>query len=646
MMPVFTGTKLNDVLNGGNQNDTLLGLEGDDVLSGGKGKDFHDGGAGTDTVSYASAASGIVLSFTQTDGSGIGSQYAYKSAGGYLGDAEGDTFASIEAFIGSAFRDLVGGGASAMVFSLGGGDDVFDTNYSLTAVDTVYGEAGNDTAWGGRGDDVLHGGDGNDYLNGELDHDTLVGGLGNDNLIGDAGNDLLEGGAGADSISGGAGVDTADYRNSNAGVSVNIGNNTASGGHAQGDVLSNLENVIGSAFNDTLTGNVLANVLTGGFGSDTLSGLAGDDTIDGGDGDDRIYGGVGADQITGGAGEDTADYRYSAAAVNVSLVSGSGTGGDAQGDTLLGVEHLAGSNFDDELTGNDGDNRLVGREGADTLIGNAGNDTFDTGGGYDHVDGGAGVDTVTYDDSWDFVEVNLATGSGRYGEAARDTYVNVENVTGSRFDDRLTGDASVNRLVGLAGNDTLDGGGGNDVLVGGVGADTLIGGSGDRDAASYQDATAGVVLSLATGGTGGDAAGDTFTGIEFVYGSAFDDSITGDGAVNRLTGGNGNDALDGAAGNDYLLGEAGNDTLTGGLGDDVFVFAAGFGNDVVSDFAAGAGRTDRLSLSAVGIHDFAGVLANAADSASGVVIAISGHGTITLAGVSVSQLHADDFIFA
>jgi serralysin len=179
-------------------------------------------------------------------------------------------------------------------------------------------------------------------------------------------------------------------------------------------------------------------------------------------------------------------------------------------------------------------------------------------------------------------------------------YVNVENIEGSAFDDRITGDANVNRLTGLAGSDILDGGAGNDVLVGGLGVDTLIGGDGDRDAASYQDAALAVIVNLALSGTGGEAAGDTYSGIEYVYGSTFADQIAGDAAINRLTGGAGNDVLDGAAGNDYILGDAGNDTLIGGVGADVFVFEKGFGNDTISDFWTGVGRTDRAWLTGVG----------------------------------------------
>jgi Ca2+-binding RTX toxin-like protein len=242
--------------------------------------------------------------------------------------------------------------------------------------------------------------------------------------------------------------------------------------------------------------------------------------------------------------------------------------------------------------------------------------------------------------------VNLATGKGSGAEAASDTYTNVENIDGSAFGDTLTGDANVNRLNGMGGDDTLNGGGGNDVLVGGAGADKLNGGDGDQDATSYQDASAGVIVSLAAGGTGGDAAGDTFTGVEYVYGSDFNDQITGDGAINRLTGGQGNDRLDGAAGNDYLLGELGNDNLIGGLGADVFVFDKSFGHDTIEDFWAGTGRTDRVWITGTDIHNFDDVLAHSQNSAEGVVFTINENDSITFTGITMAQLVADDFIFA
>ena len=192
----------------------------------------------------------------------------------------------------------------------------------------------------------------------------------------------------------------------------------------------------------------------------------------------------------------------------------------------------------------------------------------------------------------------------------------------------------------------MNGAAGNDILVGGLGADTLIGGDGDQDAASYQDAAAAMVVNLATGGTGGEANGDTYSGVEYVYGSAFNDTISGDAAINRLTGGAGNDTLNGAAGNDYLLGEAGNDILVGGVGADVFVFDRSFGHDTISDFWAGAGRTDRVWITNTGIHSFADVLSHSTDTGAGLLFQITADDSIAFTSLKASQLVADDFIFA
>ena len=616
-----------DTLFGGDGSDLLDGGIGDDVLSGGAGTDNLIGGTGTDRADYSASATGVTANLATGAGSG--------------GEAQGDTLSGIENLTGSIHNDVLTGDA---------GDNVLD------------GGAGDDTLAGGAGADLLVGGDGADIasyassgsaVNINLFTGIIAGGDATgdiyssiEGVTGSAFDDVIAGNAGANTLAGGAGVDTLDYSASDAAIAINLSSDTASGGFAEGDVIFGFENVLGSTYNDYITGNALANTIFGDAGDDMLQGFAGDDTLRGGTGNDRIYGGEGADIIDGGVGIDTADYRYSQAAVIVSLVTNTGTGGDAQGDILSGIENLAGSDFDDVLIGDAGNNRLVGNEGADKLYGGAGNDIFDTGGGYDFVDGGAGVDTVTYDNSWGLVVVNLATGKGSGAEAANDTYVNVEYVVGSLFDDVMTGDANVNRLNGLDGNDTLDGGAGNDILLGGLGADKLIGGVGDQDAASYQDATLAVIVNLALGGTGGEAAGDTYSGIEYVYGSAFNDQITGDGAINRLTGGAGQDILDGAAGNDYILGDAGNDTLIGGLGADVFVFEKGFGNDTISDFWTGVGRTDRVWFTGLGFDDFADVQANALDTAGGVVITLAGEGTLTFTGITLAQLNADDFIFS
>ncbi len=144
-------------------------------------------------------------------------------------------------------------------------------------------------------------------------------------------------------------------------INLIFGGNT--GGHAQGDVLQGIENLVGSAFGDTLIGDF------------------GDNAIDGGAGDDQIVGYDGADAINGGAGSDTVDYFN--AAVIVNLAAGTGAGGDAQGDTFQNVENVVGSALNDILIGNAGANALNGDDGDDGLTGHGGADALDGGNGID-----------------------------------------------------------------------------------------------------------------------------------------------------------------------------------------------------------------------------------------------------------------------
>lgn len=234
---------------------------------------------------------------------------------------------------------------------------------------------------------------------------------------------------------------------------------------------------------------------------------------------------------------------------------------------------------------------------------------------------------------------------GTGGEAKGDSFKGIENLVGSRFNDVLCGDDNANRLTGGDGDDTLVSYGGNDVLVGGAGADTLDGGEGDRDVADYSGAKDGIVVDLLKGGFAGDASGDFYKGIEFVYGSSSDDKIFGDDAINRLVGNAGDVALEGRGGNDYLLGGASSDTMTGGKGQDVFVFEKGsFGNDVIMDFEAGAGRTGRIQQIGQGVGSFEELLSRAGDTGDGIILKLDG-GNIILSGLKLEQLHGGDFLF-
>jgi len=181
--------------------------------------------------------------------------------------------------------------------------------------------------------------------------------------------------------------------------------------------------------------------LYGGAGNDTLNGLAGDDTLYGGTGDDTLTGGAGADALNGGAGTDTASYSLSATGVTVDLATGTGTGGDAAGDTLWGIENVTGSGQADTLTGDANANVLTGGAGNDTLSGGAGNDTLlggegnDTltgGAGDDTLDGGAGTDTAVYATAVSAGDVSYDGGTGGWtvsaGAEGTDHLMNVEAI--------------------------------------------------------------------------------------------------------------------------------------------------------------------------------------------------------------------------
>ncbi|BBP61002.1 calcium-binding protein [Pseudomonas sp. St316] len=616
----------------GNDSDNIItGGSGNDTLFGGAGADQFIGGVGSDIAGYTDSKEAVTINL---------------KTGVHTGIAAGDTYTDIEAIRGSNFNDTFVGDGSGMDFDGGAGSDTVDYSGStaginvnirlgtgtagtggdaegtiLTAIETVIGSAFNDvlsagpytTATGvrlegGAGDDIYNinmgqtptiieqAGGGNDevrvsvinasgtVLAANVERLTYVGtgafiGYGNDSdniITGGSGNDTLFGGAGADQFIGGVGSDIAGYTDSKEAVTINLKTGVHTG-IAAGDTYTDIEAIRGSNFNDTFVGD--------GSGMD----------------------------FDGGAGSDTVDYSGSTAGINVNIRLGTGTagtGGDAEGTILTAIETVIGSAFNDVLTAGPYTIATGVR-----LEGGAGDDIYNINMGYTPTiieQAGGGNDEVR-------VSVINASGTVLAANVERLTYVGTGAFIGY-------GNDSDNIITGGSGNDTLFGGAGADQFIGGVGSDI----------AGYTDSKEAVTINLKTGMHTGIAAGDTYTDIEAIRGSNFNDTFVGDGSGMDFDGGAGSDTVDysgstaginvnirlgtGTAGTggdaegtiltaiETVIGSAFNDVLTagpytiatgvrleGGAGDDIYNINMGYTPTIIEQ--AGGGNDEvRVSV--------------------------------------------------
>ena len=265
---------------------------------------------------------------------------------------------------------------------------------------------------------------------------------------------------------------------------------------------------------------------------------------------------------------------FTADAVTAANILATGTA--AQFFALFGSVNFIGNIGNDQVYGGVLGDSLDGRAGNDSLFGFGGDDTLVGGAGADVLNGGSGIDTADYHGSSGAVNVNLAANTASGGNAAGDSFISIENLTGSNGNDVLTGKAGANTILGGLGNDTIKGGAGGDALNGG-------GGSGDT--LSYAGSLAGVTINIgANTAFGGDAAGDTIFSFENILGSSRGDTLTGNTIANILDGSGGDDTLSGGAGADTLIGGNGNDRLTGGTGVDTETGGAGTDTFVLERF--------------------------------------------------------------
>jgi Ca2+-binding RTX toxin-like protein len=572
---------------GGSGADQIRGNSGNNSLRGNGGNDQIDGGLGIDTVVFSGNRSAYTITWNGQIGTVVGPDGT-------------DTITNVE-FLQFADQTIAAAPTGGLV---------------------VAGDITNETINGSALADAIGGLGGNDTINGLGGNDTLDGGFGNDILNGGEGNDTLIGGQGTDTLNGGNGYDIASYATAIGGITMN---GTAITGAAGNDTLISIEEVIGSAFSDNLTG---------GSGNDVIRGGGGIDTINGGGGNDRLYAGTPAteaapDIIKGSATVNNSiatavslagafDVEENSAIANSTIIPHATVRATSHGGLeYYAVTVTAGEQVTFDIDSASFDTVLRLMDASGTVL--ATNDDADPSDG-PTTDSGLTFgfpQAGTY-----YIQVSQwASGGGASlttnPPPAGGTYtlhVSVPSappvaptlqgsiLDGGAGDDQLFGSTGPDQMYGGTGNDTFTVSGQNDLVfeMAGEGYDTVIASTGfylyDNIEALTLAAAAGngfgvgnALDNVITGNTGdnlllGGAGNDTVlggSGSDSLFGEAGNDSLYGGAGIDYLVGGAGHDALFGEAGADALYGQDGDDVLWGGATFDTDILVGGAGNDIL-----------------------------------------------------------------
>ena len=684
---VVLGGAQDDVLTGGDGNDRLVGADGNNQLDGGNGNDLLTSEWGNDIL-IGGEGDDILTS-----------QGGNDSLSGGAGNDQLSTTSGTNTLDGGAGNDILTSQGSSDTLIGGTGDDTFQLYYLWSSI----------TLEGGDGYDVVSfansSNTGGAFLNlsflpnvsgieefrGSAFNDTFIGDDGGNRFFGEDGDDRLSSGAGIDYLDGGNGFDTLEFDFSSGALVVDLAANTVSGGEGEGDTILNFEAVRGGSGDDILLGTEGDNTFFYYGGSDTYDGRGGSDTIN-----TQYYSNVRVNLEAG-----TLEWRSGDNFISFGtfvFTSIENAEGGFSNDFLIGD---AGENI---LNGGNGDDELTGGGGADTFKfvsiseNSFGNDTItDFAIGSDIVDlrelsSNAIVSTRVVDGN---MVIEVATTGGAIdstitfdgisaSEWSRQSFVLSTDFVGTSANDVYNGTASADLALGLGGSDTLSGGDGadelyggdgndlisggrqndmlfggdgNDVMLGELGADVLYGGAGNDLVlgGNRDDRLFGEDGDDRTFGGNGNDVVDGGAGVDILRGGSQDDILNGGigddivfGGTGRdsILGGDGDDQLFGRGGFDALNGGAGNDRLEGGVQADRFIFDGAFGNDTITDFAA-TNDSERIDLTGVdAISDFTDLMDNHMNQVGADVVIDDGLGnTITLLGITLSDLDAADFVF-
>ena len=500
-----------------NGSQVLYGTSGADTLDGGSGSDVMYGGSGDDT---------------------------------YFVDIAGD----------KVNEDVSGGDDTVMSgisYALGANIENLTLNGSAALSGT-----------GNALDNVIVGNNGANHLNGGAGDDTINGGNGNDVIYASDGTDFA---------SGDSGIDTYDASTGLGAVKLNLAAKSNQNGHTT--YLEGFENVIGTAFADSIAGTSGDNVINGGAGADVMSGGLGDDTYYVDDSADKVA--ESSDATLGG--------------VDLVISSVSFTLGSYIENLTLTVDALVGNGnaLDNILTGNSGNNALDGKAGNDTLIGGLGDDTYvvDVVGDTIVEFAGQGNDTVKAGVTYALganVDNLILTGTGNFS---------------------ATGNADVNSLTGNSGNNVLDGGAGADLMAGGLGDDTYI-----------VDNVGDVVNDF--NGAGNDTI---LSSVTYSLNSRYVETLQLTGSANINAQGNNQ--------NNILIGNIGNNALSGGAGADTFAFQLNSHADIITDFKASENDTINVSAYHATAH-------TVIQSGTSVIIDFGGGNTVTVLKTTIADVTA------